>query len=324
MFETEAGAAVSGNHGGNYSMGPKEKGDKINPVLTFHLLSAGLAMATAWWAETRFLDNAMPSSPGRAHPLRLSVASSVMAFVLWLAVFQPLASFGQTLEVDIEGLPVSSLFAVQLILLLAVGIWWAAHWLGNDGVPRPASNESPEEPPVELPAIGSRAWIRPRLACLRLWSERPLYELALGLMAGAFAWGGVLLTVLAVAAVAMALGGEGLVSEPPSEIIVWMVELGVGTRLLISLSAGVTEEIFFRGYLQPRLGILPTTLCFIAAHASYGRPFMLVGVGLLSLLYGLLSRWRGSIWAAISAHVLFDAVQLLVVIPAALKATEMA
>ena len=46
---------------------------------------------------------------------------------------------------------------------------------------------------------------------------------------------------------------------------------------------------------------------------------MLLGVTLLSLIYGGLVYWRQNIWAAIAAHTLFDAVQLLVVIPAALR-----
>ncbi len=46
---------------------------------------------------------------------------------------------------------------------------------------------------------------------------------------------------------------------------------------------------------------------------------MLVGVTLLSLLYGGLVRWRQTIWPAVVAHFLFDAIQLLVVIPAVLE-----
>jgi membrane protease YdiL (CAAX protease family) len=227
---------------------------------------------------------------------------------------------GQVPQVDLAEVPTFSLFAVQILLLVAIVVWWSAAWLGVDeGTPElPVDGALPSDLQAGVPPSG---WRR-RLEGLGLWCARPLRELGLGLVAGVLAWGGVLVAVIVVAAVAMALGADGFVSEPPSEIIVWMVELGIGTRLLISLSAGVAEELFFRGYLQPRLGILPSTLFFVAAHAGYGRPFMLLGVCLLSLLYGLLSRWRGSIWAAISAHFLFDGLQLLVVIPAALRAAE--
>jgi membrane protease YdiL (CAAX protease family) len=90
-------------------------------------------------------------------------------------------------------------------------------------------------------------------------------------------------------------------------------------RLGIALSAGIVEETFFRGFLQPRIGIVLSTLLFALAHLSYDQPIMLVGVGLLSILYGLLVRWRRNLWPAIVAHFLFDAIQLLIVIPAVLR-----
>jgi membrane protease YdiL (CAAX protease family) len=49
---------------------------------------------------------------------------------------------------------------------------------------------------------------------------------------------------------------------------------------------------------------------------------MLVGITLLSLIYAFLTKWRQTIWPAITAHALFDAVQLLVVVPAALRMIE--
>lgn len=59
------------------------------------------------------------------------------------------------------------------------------------------------------------------------------------------------------------------------------------------------------------------------AHLSYDQPLMLVGITLLSLFYGALVRWRQSLWSAIVAHTLFDAIQLLVVIPLALRFVPM-
>jgi membrane protease YdiL (CAAX protease family) len=81
----------------------------------------------------------------------------------------------------------------------------------------------------------------------------------------------------------------------------------------------VVEEWFFRGFLQPRAGILLSTSLFVLAHFAYGQPFMLVGITILSLIYALLVRWRQNIWPAMAAHALFDGVQLLVVIPGFLK-----
>ena len=61
---------------------------------------------------------------------------------------------------------------------------------------------------------------------------------------------------------------------------------------------------------------------FVLAHANYEQPLMLVGVGILSLIFALLVRWRQNIWAAVAAHTVFDAIQLLVVVPLALEFIE--
>ena len=65
--------------------------------------------------------------------------------------------------------------------------------------------------------------------------------------------------------------------------------LPLSVRFAVSLSAGVVEELFFRGFLQPRIGILGSTALFACAHLGYGQPFMLFGITLLSLFYGLLA-----------------------------------
>jgi membrane protease YdiL (CAAX protease family) len=67
------------------------------------------------------------------------------------------------------------------------------------------------------------------------------------------------------------------------------------------------------------VGIGLSSLLFVLAPWTYGEPFMLVGVTLLSLTYALLTRWRGSVWAAAAAHAVFDGVQLLVLVPLAME-----
>jgi membrane protease YdiL (CAAX protease family) len=86
----------------------------------------------------------------------------------------------------------------------------------------------------------------------------------------------------------------------------------------LALSAGLVEELFFRGFLQPRVGIGVSTLLFVLAHLSYDQPFMLVGITILSLVFAGLVWWRQNVWPAVAAHFLFDAVQLLILIPWAL------
>jgi len=144
-------------------------------------------------------------------------------------------------------------------------------------------------------------------------------EIGIGLLLGAISWGVVLLGIMLFALLLYALGADEALPKQPPALVPFIAGLPIVVRILISLSAGVVEEWFFRGFLQPRMGILFATLLFALAHFSYGQPFMLIGITLLSLIYGFLVRWRQNIWPAIAAHALFDGVQLLVIVPGVLK-----
>ncbi len=124
---------------------------------------------------------------------------------------------------------------------------------------------------------------------------------------------------MAIAGVLLAVGARDLLPTAPPEMVTFIVSQSVAVRAGAAISAGLVEETFFRGFLQPRLGIAFSSALFILAHFSYGEPFMLVGVALLSVVYGLLARARGNVWAAVAAHAVFDAVQLLVVVPWAVE-----
>jgi uncharacterized protein len=90
---------------------------------------------------------------------------------------------------------------------------------------------------------------------------------------------------------------------------------GARWRDLISLSvfSGVGEESFFRGALQPELGIVVTSLLFGLLHVGPDRRYLVwtvwaVGAG---FLFGALYQWTGGILAPITAHVLHNAATLL-------------
>lgn len=58
----------------------------------------------------------------------------------------------------------------------------------------------------------------------------------------------------------------------------------------IAISAGVCEELLFRGAAQPRLGILWTALIFTAVHTQYGLSLDAAAVFVLAIGLGLLRR----------------------------------
>lgn len=238
--------------------------------------------------------------PGFSSLVRRIMASVVLAGILFAAVFAPLGLWGLEIEPDFSQVGIFDLFSLHFILLGSLGAWFALGWAGV---------ETPSGP-IDRRVLGS---VFARQFGLRTPSI--LQELKWGLLGGILAWPMVVGTVLVVALLVVALGGAALIPENPPEMILWIVNLHWGLRILLSLSAGVVEELFFRGFLQPRIGVGLSTAFFVLAHFTYGSPLLLVGVTVLSLYFAFLVRWRQNIWAAIAAHAMFDAIQLLIVIP---------
>ena len=230
---------------------------------------------------------------------RRVLALSLLCGVLWVGVFLPLGSAGLDQEIDVEALTVPQLFLLHGLLVFTVVVWYGLGFAGGAHRQRGRAATWQAQLGLRAPSV---------------WRE-----IGLGLVAGVGAWLTVVAVLILVGLTIWWMGGEELLPRQPPDLIPWMVALPIGVKLLISLSAGVVEEVFFRGLLQPRIGLLASTALFVLAHASYEQPMMLLGILVLSVIYGVLAQWRQNIWPAIAAHFLFDAVQLLVVIPKALE-----
>jgi uncharacterized protein len=89
------------------------------------------------------------------------------------------------------------------------------------------------------------------------------------------------------------------------EVLVWLV---------VSLTAGIVEEVLFRGYLLRQLtawtgrtsvAIAALSILFGAIHLYEGLPAV-VALTLLSVLYCIVTLYRGNIRAVMIAHALQD------------------
>ena len=293
----------------------------LAPLLLRLLLPLAAAAGAAWaldWSCRR--KGLLP--PGFRRPWRRAAASFLVVAILWTAIFRPLGDIGLELKLDLSHVSTVQLFLLHVLMAIAVLGWFA---LGFAGLPpgRPAALLEADGPPLDTAAAAPPAprplgLGRQLAAQLGLVAASIPREAMIGILAGVLAWGAVLAALLAVAFVVWAVGGDSALPKP-SAIVPWIAALPLAVRFLVSLSAGVVEETFFRGFLQPRIGIVASTAFFVVAHVSYGQPLMLVGITLLSLIFAFLVRWRQTIWPAIAAHALFDGIQLLVVIPIALR-----
>lgn len=81
---------------------------------------------------------------------------------------------------------------------------------------------------------------------------------------------------------------------------------------LLALASGLAEEMFFRGALQPKVGIIGASILFGAAHFLPRRELALWSVYAIGIGLGLgaLYEWTGQLVAPVAAHVLVNAVNL--------------
>lgn len=91
------------------------------------------------------------------------------------------------------------------------------------------------------------------------------------------------------------------------------LQAGLLGAITIGLSAGLGEEILFRGAIQPRLGLIFTTLLFAVVHTQYTISPALLQVFVVGLILGL-ARRRANTTTAIGIHATYNLVLALLMI----------
>jgi membrane protease YdiL (CAAX protease family) len=262
----------------------------MNNVVFAILLAAGCAGILISFARAR--SRAVFHQDGFTEPSRRVAAIALLAAVLLLTVAVPFAGglAGGTRET--RDLTLVSLFAVHAILIGFLALYWGL---------------SRREPLLDF---------------LKLRSRHPAKDLASGLFVGVAGW---LLTILLVTAILLVwylASRKALAQAMPTSAnptIVWIVGQPLAVRIAIVLSAMVVEELFFRSFLQTRVGALAATLMFTAAHGVYGQPLGLIGIFVISAVLSAAYAIYGNVLPCIVAHGVFDAIQMFVLIPLSLK-----
>lgn len=80
--------------------------------------------------------------------------------------------------------------------------------------------------------------------------------------------------------------------------------------LVLGLSAGISEEMLFRGAVQPRLGLLLATVLFTIGHIQYGITPATAEVFVIGLVLGIV-RNRANTTTAILIHAGYNAIGTL-------------
>lgn len=229
-----------------------------------------------------------------------------------------------------EGVPLASgraFGAIAVLVIWALLIFWEPvqaliHLAGHGALP-PEPDFTRTEIAILLwvtvfftgpllvgPLLGYVALVRPRRNVLlelglRVDRHTPK-ELLIGLGLGAGIW-------LVLIGIFVALDALGAPDEPTSQFVLdWLPVLRQQPILilLIPISAGLFEEVAFRGFLQPRIGILLSSLAFGLVHISYGTYLQLIVPALLGIALAFVYAWRKVLWAPVAAHFMLDFIQL--------------
>lgn len=106
-----------------------------------------------------------------------------------------------------------------------------------------------------------------------------------------------------------------------------LLDISTPRALALSVSAGVTEEVVFRGYLVTRIveltgselaAVAVSTVAFAAYHAASRGRARLVQIAVLGAAFGTAFVVTGSLLAAVVIHAAYDALSLVFSDPEAL------
>lgn len=116
------------------------------------------------------------------------------------------------------------------------------------------------------------------------------------------------------------------VFENKSSVLNYLIKVIQNDYLLIFyilITAGVVEELFFRGYILPRItlltknkwvGIISTSLLFGGLHYRYGTVFQVVGPFIIGFILAVFYDIKRSLKTAVIFHFLWDLMAIAILL----------
>jgi membrane protease YdiL (CAAX protease family) len=150
-----------------------------------------------------------------------------------------------------------------------------------------------------------------------LWKERK-YSISFYIKS-VFKVMGTLVLVVFIVALLFKLSGSNIESKKMNEILKYFNN-NLPLILFTSITAGVTEELLFRGYLFPRLeillkstywAILISSVIFGLIHFGYGTLIQIIAPFVMGIVFALHYQKYKSITIIIICHFLWDLIVLL-------------
>lgn len=255
----------------------------MKPVDAFLLLGVALPIVAAIVVVASrkgcFRRDAFPDGRRRA--------GALAALGVTLAATTVLPAFSLGRPIDPARLSLGAILALQQLLAVFLLAWWL---------------------------LSGRPPLREFLA---LATHDPGRQARLGVVVGLAGWG---LTVASGLVVLGALRFAGLEEvRPIPPLVRWLASQPLASRLVLVAAAMTVEEVFFRSFLQRRFGAVPASVLFLVSHGGYGDPLFFVGLLAITAVLAFTFEKTGSVVAPMVAHGVFDAVQLLLILPSAVR-----
>lgn len=207
-------------------------------------------------------------------------------------------------------LSLTALVLVNLFFTLALGLDTLAQAVETsqalNGAKSPAPGLWVQNVSFVLLALVGVGWLARRslrAALLRLAIVVPtLRQVLVGVGVGLL----MVPLVVAAEAVASQLGlGSNAEVERLTEQLIGPLTLSIPGILTLGLAAGLGEESVMRGALQPRFGLLFTSIIFALLHSNYGFSFSTVAVFIVGLVLGVL-RNRTNTTTTMITHAVYN------------------
>lgn len=123
----------------------------------------------------------------------------------------------------------------------------------------------------------------------------------------------ILIAVLLVWALVF-LVQNGIQPPQPAGVIGLFKNAPFWYLLVIAVFAPISEEVFFRGFLVPRIGIFWSSMLFASLHAGYCSWAELLATFVFGLVAGYVLKKTKSLYPSITAHILLNTINLILAV----------
>ncbi|HIH23007.1 TPA: CPBP family intramembrane metalloprotease [Candidatus Micrarchaeota archaeon] len=120
--------------------------------------------------------------------------------------------------------------------------------------------------------------------------------------------------VLLVVGMLMSLVAQQFGTTDASKISGKLQDLPLYIIIFSFVFAPISEELFFRGFLTTKFGIMASSIVFAASHLMYGSYFEIIGAFVLGLALAMMYKHSKSILPVIIMHALFNATSIIIMV----------